>query len=594
MKTEKTVFPLMQKAVACHQDGRFEEAESIYLNVLALVPGHSDALRFLGALYVQQNQPERAVETSQEALKASPDHPELLNNLGVALSRIGKAEEAMTSYKAALRVKPDYQDALANLGHILYDQGRLEEALPYFEDFLGLSPDHPVVRRRAVQVLEKQELWDRMLAYYIKGHDLERDDIGPLTRLGNYLRGAGRSEEASTIYHYLIELAPEDVYLRLNAGIIFHDLGKADEALAEFERALVLQPTSIDALVSRGSLFSVMNRAEEARASYDQALTLNPQSLDAQWGKALVCLSLGDYREGWPLFETGLARPHTRGPSPYPTAIWDGRDFPDKRLLIWAEQGIGDVLQFIRYAALCKQRGGTVLVQAPEPLRRLLENCPYIDRVVLSATENDFDEHVPVMSLPQIFGTRLETIPSTFPYLFTTNEVRQKWAPRFVGRAGLKVGLVWSGNPRRQQIEAHVVDRRRSMSLDLMKPFLDLDHVEFFSLQKGEAASEIDTNGLRHKITDYMPEVEDFLDTAAIIENLDLVISVDTSVVHLAGGLGNPVWILSRFDGCWRWLRNRETSPWYPSARIFSQPTLGDWTSVVDKVTSLLRTYHSG
>jgi hypothetical protein len=192
------------------------------------------------------------------------------------------------------------------------------------------------------------------------------------------------------------------------------------------------------------------------------------------------------------------------------------------------------------------------------------------------------------MSLPHIFKTTLETIPKNIPYLFVTEETRQKWAPCFAGVTDIKVGLVWAGNPRRSLIDAHITDRQRSLSLEHMIPLLGASGCSFYSLQKGETEQDIDGLGLRNKLTDYMQDAEDMMDTAAIIENLDLVISVDTSVVHLAGGLGKPVWVLSRFGGCWRWLRNIEMNPWYPTARVFGQPAPGNWPGCVENVQNAL------
>ena len=354
--------------------------------------------------------------------------------------------------------------------------------------------------------------------------------------------------------------------------------------MAHYNHGIQLQPTSVDALVNRSSLLMELARPADALKGYNQALGLSPTSLDAQWGKSLALLALGQYAEGWPLYETGFKRPNTRGVVPFQSLAWDGRTFTGKRLLIWGEQGFGDVLQFIRYGALCKERGGTLLVMCRKPLMRLLKNCPFIDDVLETATESDFDYHVPVMSLPNIFGTTLDTIPASIPYLFVSDEARQKWAPRFTTVKKMKVGLVWSGNPRQNQLEAHLVDRRRSMSLELLKPLLRFEHISFYSLQMGEAAEQIKLSEWQNQLINYMPEVDDFMDAAAIIENLDLVISVDTSTAHLAGGLGKAVWVLSRFDGCWRWLQNQEQSPWYPTAHIFGQPTQGNWESVVKKI----------
>jgi tetratricopeptide (TPR) repeat protein len=561
MKTSAQLLPLMQKAVAHHQVGQLAEAEQTYLKVLEGNAHHSDALRLLGSLYIQRNQFEQAVLYLEKAQAAKPQDAEAHNNLGVALYKLGKSDDAIACYQQAIKIKPDYRDALNNLGNIFYERG---------------------------QSFHAQEKTSEAILNYEQALRYTPDNLDILTRLAELQRNAGKIEEACEFYKRIVGLRPDDVNLRVNFGTLLHDAARSEDAMEQYDHILRLQPNSLDALVSRGSLLMELDRIDEAKASYDEALRLAPISPDAKWGKALALLTLGNYREGWQLYESGFDRKNTRGIPPIADRFWDGSSQPGKRLLIWGEQGLGDVLQFIRYAALCRERVGRIIVQCREPLVRLLANCPYIDDVVTTATSADFDYHISVMSLPYIFGTTLETIPAEIPYLFVGEEARQKWAPRFADQTNFKVGLVWAGNPRKHAIDAHIVDRRRSMTLDLMRPLFAFDQIQFYNLQMGEPANQIDSCSLRDTIIDYMPEVADFMDTAAIIENLDLVISVDTSVVHLAGGLGKPVWILSRFDACWRWLRNREQSPWYPTARIFGQPKQGDWVAVVDAISKAL------
>jgi len=221
-------------------------------------------------------------------------------------------------------------------------------------------------------------------------------------------------------------------------------------------------------------------------------------------------------------------------------------------------------------------------------VRRLLSRLPFIDALPESVEEKDFDTHVPMMSLPFIFGTLLETIPAKIPYLKIADETRQEWAPKLKDKSGFKVGLVWAGNPRENQINAHMADRRRSIDLEMLRPLFDIRGIRFYNLQMGAKAAQIDRCGLRDRFIDLMGDVKDFEDTGAIVEHLDLVISVDTSVVHLAAGMGKPVWVLSRFDACWRWLENRPDSPWYPTVRVFGQPSYGDWGAVIEAVRQAL------
>jgi len=252
-------------------------------------------------------------------------------------------------------------------------------------------------------------------------------------------------------------------------------------------------------------------------------------------------------------------------------------------LLIWHEQGFGDTVQFVRYAKLCKERADEVVVLCPTELIALIRRCPYVDAAIDAVRVRDFDQHISIMSLPPRFATRLDNVPAPIPYLFADERLTATWARR-MRRERFRVGLVWAGNVRKSQLRFQVIDRARRISLQAMRPWLDLAHIDFYSLQKGEPGKE--TQGTN--VVDFMEEVNDFADTAAIIANLDLVISVDTSVAHVAGAMGKPVWVLSRFDACWRWLRNRPDSPWYPTARVFGQTERGSWRGVIDAVAAEL------
>ncbi|HUY69122.1 MAG TPA: tetratricopeptide repeat protein, partial [Alphaproteobacteria bacterium] len=589
MPAPNHAFALMQKAVDFHRQGNMPEAEQSYRAVLAADPRHVDALRLLGGLYMQSNEPGRAADCFEQALALAPDHPELLNNLGVALYGQGRREEALARYRQAVRLAPEFGDAIDNLGTTLLACGKPDEAIAWLQRSLQLRPGNAQTYIRLGHACRTQGQKAEAIEHYRRALNLAPENAEALTHLGNLLREAGQSEEACAAYRRLVALQPQNANIRLNLGTIFHDMGKTAEAMEHYDEVLRLEPHATGAIVSRAGLLMESDRPEEAHKGYEQALRLNPGLADAEWGKALALLALGDYAEGWKLYEARFARRPIRDPVLLATPRWRGEDLRGKRLLIWGEQGLGDMLQFVRYAGLCINRGAAVIVQCQPALRRLLRNCPFIDEIVATPAEGRCDYQIPAMSLPLAFGTTLETIPKDTPYLFVDQDTRRKWTPRFAGAEGFKVGLVWAGNPRKNQIEAHITDRQRSMALEAMKPLLDVPGCRFYNLQKGAAADEIAVDGLGARLIDYMPEAGDFLDTAAIIEHLDLVISVDTSVVHVAGGLGKPVWVLSRFGGCWRWLRNREASPWYPAVRVFGQTALGDWEHCIEKVCLTLR-----
>lgn len=575
----------LRKAVAAHQTGMLEQAEKYYLEILGLDPNHKDALRLLGGLYIQWKMPISAISYLKKGLLSSPTQTEILVNLGVACCQVGATDDAINYYKKALQVSPNNIDAHNNLAHIYFELQRYEEALPLLQRALDLNDRNILAIKRIAQILEIQNKIDESITYYEKYTQLNPNEADTLLNLGNLYRISGRLKDACTVYKRIVELCPNNLETRLNYGTLLHDIGKTIDAMQQYDLVLSRSPNSTDALINKAGLYLELEKPEEAIGCYDQVLNTLPQSLDAKWGKSLALLALGKYRDGWKLYETGLVRKNTRGTIPFSKSkLWDGHSFEGKRLLIWGEQGLGDVLQFIRYAALCKKRGDYVAVMCREPLMRLIWNCPFIDNVILSPTEDDFDYHIPVMSLPYIFDTTIETIPNKIPYLYVSQECQNKWNSRFSNIHEYKIGLVWAGNPRHNQIDAHVVDRRRSITLTDLAPLFKLKNVRFYNLQMGQARDQIQKYNHQAHLIDYMSDVNDLMDTAAIIENLDLVISVDTSLVHLAGALGKKVWVLSRFGGCWRWLGNQKLSPWYPTAQVFGQPASYEWTGVVETI----------
>ncbi len=356
------------------------------------------------------------------------------------------------------------------------------------------------------------------------------------------------------------------------------------EALASFEAALSRDPTHADAINNAGAMLMLQRDHAAALQRFDAV----PTDRNARWNAALARLALGDFRGGWAAHEARWAAgqvPRRQIESP----PWLGEsDLAGRRLLLVAEQGMGDTLQFCRYAALARDRGAEVILDVQSPLTRLLRRIPGIGAVLDQATDPlpAFDLHTPMMSLPLAFGTELASIPAEIPYLVTDPQARARWRERLASLPGRRIGLVWAGAPRPNQPSAARTNQRRSMRLADLADLAQLREVSWISLQKGEAAAEIPPWGLH--LTDWTDELQDFADTADLVAELDLVISVDTSVAHLAGALGVPVWILSRHDACWRWLTDRVDSPWYPTALLFQQPAPGDWTSVVQALVAAL------
>ncbi len=618
---------LLDAAITHHQSGRMAEAEKAYRKLLRVAPADLNGLRLLGGLYVQTGRMEFAIEVLEKAARQTEVDPETLTNLGLALRYLGQTDKARARYEQARALQPDYVPALTHLASLFQDTGNLSEATELYGRILQLSPENPVAHFQCGNILYvagkareamthyenalrlKPDYCDAMVNLGValcqtgQGSDsrqwlgiaqtwfekaLKEDpaNIVALNNMGNVMRQTGKPEEAVAYYREALRLKPTYAQALINLATSLRDLNLLEEALEASAEALRLEPHSADARINRGTFLQDLSRHEEAVVSFDEALALKPSSIDAQWNKSLSLLALGDYAPGWRLHEVGLGIAHMRGECPSPERQWRGDSLTGKRLLLWSEQGFGDTLHFVRYAALCTERGGKVHVLCPPPLRGLLKNCPFIDALPAQALESDYDLQAPLMSLPHIFDTRIETIPAPIPYLFVSPETRARWAKKEMPETGLKVGLVWAGNPRPHQLNAHMIDRRRSLSLETLRPLFDLPSIHFYTLQMGAASAQRTASGL--PLIDFMGEVQDFEDTAALIERLDLVISVDTSVVHLAGGLGKPVWVLSRFDACWRWLQNRPDNPWYPSARVFGQKRPGAWEEVVVHVKEAL------
>jgi hypothetical protein len=386
---------------------------------------------------------------------------------------------------------------------------------------------------------------------------------------------------------------------RINHAVILRLFGEYHAARDELQTVLRDHPTEIDALSNLGVVFQDLGEPEHALSQLTQALTLAPNSPSIRWNLSLTQLLLGDFERGWANYEArwaGCDSVHGMYQLPEDRA-WHGEALHGKRLLLWAEQGFGDTIQFVRFAQDIALQGATVGVMAPPQLLRLVASAPGVSDVYAQdAPPPQYDFHCPLLSLPYRLGLTLDAsqLHGSAPYLSAPADRIRCWKERLSTYAGLKVGLVWAGNARRQSLELRAVDLRRSIALERWAPILAVRGCSFFSLQKdGAAAEQHAVAGAPRRphastIHDFSAEWTDFSDTAAFITQLDLVISVDTAVAHLAGALGKPVWLLNRHDTCWRWLLNRSDSPWYRSLRQFRQPALDAWEPVIEAAAAAL------
>ena len=404
------------------------------------------------------------------------------------------------------------------------------------------------------------------------------------------LRGLGRFGEALVSYDTLIALAGADAGIISNRGMILLDLQRDAEALDCFEDAIARSPDLASAHHNRAIILLRQQRLGEVLASCDRAVALQPVVARFQGLKAIVLLQLGDFAAGWRLYEWRKRTEAPAGERELAAPVWLGEtSIAGHTVFVHAEQGLGDTLQFCRYAALVQARGALVVMSVKTPLLRLLQRShPGITVIDEGETPESFDLHCPLMSLPLALGTTLATIPATIPYLRADPDQVRRWRARLATLPGIKIGLVWAGGPRPDQPDAAAIDQRRSMTLAQFAELAELPGISLISLQKGGPAEQARTPPAGMTLYDWTDELDDFADTADLVAALDLVITVDTSVAHLAGGLGKPVWILNRFDQCWRWLEGRQDSPWYPTARLFHQTAPGDWDGVMAAVRQAL------
>jgi tetratricopeptide (TPR) repeat protein len=614
-ESRKAVDELATAAVREHHAGRVEEAKKLYLQALEKDLGHAQSLYGLGVIAYQAAAYETAARMLQRAVAASGAVAAYRAALGAALHAVGKLDEALAEYRhaltlepedetthfrlgnllvdqgkpqearaayeKALSLKPDYAEAHNNLAVLLREEGRLEEATLHCKQALALKPEYAEAHTNMGNVLADQGRSDEAIAHHRRAITLNPNAVDAHINLGHVLRGQGKFEEARINLQQALALRPDSAEAQNNLGSVFEDQGQLEEACIHFRRAIVLQPSYVEAHNNLGNVFRKQAQYTEARHSYDQALALRPGYVEALWNRSLLELLLGNYPEGWRDYEVRSRRTSHR-PREFPQPLWRGEPLGGARILLHSEQGLGDALQFLRYVPMVQAAGGTVLLSVPPGLQRLaapLVSDPLFLASDLAVTPEclpAFELQCPLMSLPLAFQTTVHSIPAEVPYLTIPDDALRRAEDFQWPSEGLRVGLVWSGN------RQHANDRFRSMRPETLAPLLSLENIHFFSLQVDVSAESL--KNLPAYVTDLRPFITDMADTAALVSHLDLLITVDTAMAHLAGALAKPTWVLLSFAPDWRWLTDREDSPWYPTLRLFRQPQFDDWRSVLQRV----------
>ena len=485
----------------------------------------------------------------QRILQVEPDQPEALHGLGIIAFQLKKYNTAGDLIGKAIENKPKVPQFHYNLGLVFIALNRHEKGIQAFEKAIKLKPDYSD-------------------AYY---------------NLAFALKEQRQFENAAKNFKIAIKLSPDDAYAYYNLGNTYEALDRYEAAVKSYQSAINKSRNFTDVHNNLAVVLKKLGRFDEAISHFREAIRLQPDCAEARWNLSLALLVNGQFKEGWKEHEWRFVRGNRRTiyPHRFSIPLWDGSSFIGKRLFVHSEQGFGDTLQFIRYLPMVKSRGGTVIFETFGPLLGILNGFPGIDEMVEISPERSHaescDYYVPIMSLPMLFATDISSIPSNIPYIFADRIKVEQWKNR-INKEGYKIGIVWAGKP------GHGNDKNRSCELEHFLPLAGIPGVAMYGLQKGDAARQAETPTGMKRTINFDRELKDFSETAAAIENLDLIISVDTAAAHLAGAMGKPVWTLLPYAPDWRWLLEREDSPWYPTMRLFRQPARGDWGVVFDKV----------
>ena len=536
---------LFEQAIQHHQVGQLEQAKRKYQEILDTNPQHADSSHLLGLVEYQYGNYVKAIEHIQQAVLISPEQPVFLNNLGNVLKEIGELDRSVQAYQQALEVAPDDAEIHNNMGVTLKEMGELDRSVQAYQQALEINPQ------------------------YAEAHN----------NLGNVLKEMDRLDESLHAYQQALKINPQFVEGYYNIGVFFQEQRKVKESAQAYQKAIQIQPDYVEAHINLGVVLREQVRLKESIQAHQKAIQIQPDYEEAHINLAITFLLQGQLTAGWKEFEWRRSRKRD-----FKRPLWDGTPLNGKSILIYAEQGFGDTIQFVRYIDLLPDANTIIIVVCQPELKTLFKSINRIDTLVTKGEDiPDSDVHVPLLSLPYMFNTTLDTIPARIPYLYLNPEADSVF--HLDDSHDLKIGIVWAGRP------THANDNNRSIDLKWFKCLLDIRNCEFFSLQVGERREDIKQHGCHHTIKDLGEQFTDFHHTASAILQLDLVISVDTAVAHLAGALGKAVWTLLPFVPDWRWMLDRSDSPWYPSMTLFRQKETGDWRPVFEQLRLALTRY---
>lgn len=612
--TDEAVVQHLQSAIGFLQRRDATAARQHLSAVLAAQPSQPDALHYMGVAALAAGDPRAACDWIERSLRVAPDNYAALNNLGVACMTTGQGDRALQCLNRSIQLKPDHPDAHLHLGNLLVSAGQfepatrvfqrlvqidpkhptghfllatslaqleyLERAATSFRNHLALQPNHAEAHGRAATVLARLGRHDEAVAAARRAVDLAPDRADAWNNLGWCLDRAGRAAQAVEAYRKAVALNGRFVMALGNLAAVLDRQDQPDEAIRLFEQARDVEPNNLDVLNALAGVYSRAGRYADALATAEHALSAHPHNPSARGHRAMALLSFGRYEEGFREYEWRWeCKDFTTPVREFSQPRWTGRsDLAGRTILIHCEQGFGDNIQFARYLPLLADRGAKVIVECPVPLCGLMETVRGVQKVVAAGVRPPpFDLQAPLLSLPNAFGTSLQSVPAAVPYFAVPAARVERWRERLRLPADRRnVGLIWRGNAK--------PNPKRSIPLAQLAPLAAAGDVQFVSLQVGQQGEEADRPPPGMRLLDLRAELKDFLDSAAVMSLLDLVITIDTGGAHLAGALGVPTWTLLIRAADWRWLQEREDSPWYPTMRLYRQAAADRWDDVITRV----------
>ena len=575
--TAETYQHLMQQAQQKEIEKKYEEAEIIYYLILKQTPDDLNALYRLSLLYLQMKNMDKAYFTLRTAVYHHPHTAYLHNTFGVLLEKLQRVDEALQSYERAIELDISNASAWNNLGNLHRIKNNKPTALACYEKTLSLDKNNLIFQTNLIDTLLALENYDLVVKHcndFLKKHS---DNVELLLRKGAALRGLKKYAESIDVYHKILKINPKIAGVYNNLGNVYLDQFSFSKALQNYQIALQYEPDMLTAQMNVANVYRDAQQYTKAIKKYEEISETHKDFADAHFDLSLCYLMTGNYEAGWREYEwrwqlEGRRKQRYNFPQPF----WQGQACPGKRLLIHSEQGFGDALLFARFIPLVKAKfQGSIIVECRAALTRLLSSLEHVDEWTIKGDKYpSFDYHIPLMSLPLVLETRLDSIPNKVPYLLPKPELIQQWQSLIPRDEKIKVGIIWAGS-------ATNLNKFRSCEIKFFAKLLQIENTSWFSLQKKNDLSELKNYPQIQNLSEYLG---DFADTAAAILQMDLIITIDTSVAHLAGALGKPTWVALSFKTDWRWMLKREDCLWYPSMRLFRQPEQDDWENIFSKM----------